>query len=403
MFSSRYLPIICLALTHTLVDTCALLVAPLWPELELKYHLGVVGLSVVFIVQSLPTSISQLVFGYFRDRRPLPVLLWFGPVGAVFLTLLGVAPSLAMLCGVMVLGGICVGAFHPEAAVAAGRMLPEEQTRGLSIFMLGGSLGLGLGPLLSGLIGMDGLIYVGPFVLLAILALRRVGRLDVTAAAPARSGPKPTLHEMLEGRVSLAVFLLLVCSLRLVPNMAFDKVLSFVLDDRGYSTSKIGLCQTLLLGSGAIGTWLMIWRFRAGWERVFLIGCPLMGIPLMLAMGNSSCPTWLLLALLVPSGTVLWGTMPAMVSYSQQLFPSGAGVASAITMGLAWGLGGLIQAPITAWFQNAGVPEQAFYAFIPCLAIAGLGAWFLPAISTASQTTQNAADSLTVVVEPADG
>ncbi len=399
MSSSRYLPIICLALTHTLVDTCALLVAPLWPELEQTYQLGAVGLSVVFIVQSLPTSISQLVFGYFRDRRPLPVLLLLGPVGAVLLTLLGVAPNLAMLCAVMVLGGICVGAFHPEAAVAAGRMLPEERTRGVSIFMLGGSLGLGLGPLLGGILGTDGLIYVAPFVLLAILALRRVGRLDVTAAAPVQSGPKPTLHEMLEGRLFLAVFLLLICALRLVPNMAFDKVLSFVLHDRGYSRPQIGLSQTLLLGSAGVGAWLMVWRFRAGWERAFLIGCPLMGIPLMLAMGYSDCPTWLLLALLVPSGIILWGTMPAMVSYSQQLFPSGAGVASAITMGLAWGVGGLIQAPITAWFQKAGMPQQAFYAYIPCLALAGLGAWFLPVVGTASHTVKAAADSPTPVAE----
>ena len=158
----------------------------------------------------------------------------------------------------------------------------------------------------------------GVCVFFAGCELGRGGRLDGTVAGSEGSGPKANVTDMWECVVPLALFLLLVCSLRLVPNMAFDKVLSFVLDDRGYSTSKIGLCQTLLLGSGAIGTWLMVWRFRAGWERVFLIGCPLMGIPLMLAMGNSSCPTWLLLALLVPSGTVLWGTMPAMVSYSQQ-------------------------------------------------------------------------------------
>ena len=47
------------------------------------------------------------------------------------------------------------------------------------------------------------------------------------------------------------------------------------------------------------------------------------------------------LALLVPSGVVLVGTTPAMVSYAHQLFPRDAGKASALTMGLSWGTSGL--------------------------------------------------------------
>ena len=43
---SRYLPLICLALMHTLVDACALLIEPLWPRLETKFALyGVAALS----------------------------------------------------------------------------------------------------------------------------------------------------------------------------------------------------------------------------------------------------------------------------------------------------------------------------------------------------------------------
>lgn len=393
---SRYTPLICLALMHTVVDTSALLIGPLWPELQRLFDWEMEALLLVFIVQSMPTSLSQIVFGYLRDRRATPHLLWLGPVlAAGFLTLVGVAPSTAMFCVLVVIGGVGVGAFHPEAAVAVGRMMPEQRTRALSVFMFGGSLGLALGPLLSGAVvsrwGLAGLAYLGPLLVLAVLLLWRVGRLSQVSAAPESQRATPGLREMLAGRWRLAFCLLIICSLRLVPNMAMDKVLSFTLDLDKQSTFEIGLIQSIFLISASVGMFLMALRFRSGLEKTFMVGCPLLGIPLLAALGSESCPRWLLLTLLVPTGIVLWGTTPAMVSYAQQQFPKGAGLASAITMGLSWGVGGLIQAPITAHFQELGTPQRAFHAFIPCLALAAVGAFFLPALGDAT-TSQSADD-----------
>lgn len=378
---SRYLPLVCLALLHTSVDTCALLVAPLWPGLETKFGLGVAALSVAFIVQSMPPAVSQAFFGYFRDRTATPWVLWLGPVcAAVFLSLLGVASNLGVLFVLLIVGGIGVGAFHPEGAVVAGRMMPEQRTRALSLFMFGGSMGLALGPTLSGLVvgrwGLEGLAYLMLPLLGVVVLLAWLG-----GFFRARS-PKPPPADRsdrggFEGRAPLAAMLLLVCSLRLVPNMAMDKVVAFVMEGRGFETSAIGMTQSLFLVSASAGMFLMAFRFRSGWEQAFMIWCPLAGIPLMLLLGWEACPTWLFTALLVPTGLILWGTTPAMVSYAQQLFPNGAGFASAITMGMSWGLGGLIQAPITAYFQS----QQAYYAFTPFLALGALGAWLLPAVN----------------------
>ncbi len=393
---SRYVPLICLALTHTLVDTCALLIAPLWPQLEAVYAFGVAGLSFAFIAQSLPTSISQLVFGFLRDRHPAPIWLWLGPViAAVFLTAIGLIDQRVLLFALLVCGGIGVGAFHHEAAVLAGKLLPGERTRGISVFMFGGSLGLALGPALSGFVveraGLPGLAYLGPPILLLIVALTVIGRRaaatessrgDDTQPDDPKPVERPTLHEMFDGRLAFALLLLLVCSLRLVPNMAMDKVMAFVLErpEWGYSTQQIGLVQSIFLAAASVGMLVMTFRFRAGWEKAFLIGCPLTAIPLMLILSWQSCPPWLLFSTLAASGIVLWGTSPAMVSYAQQQFPRGAGVASALTMGMAWGIGGVIQAPITSWFQSVGSPQTAFVAFVPCLLAAGAIAVFLPAV-----------------------
>ncbi|HAH45130.1 MAG TPA: hypothetical protein DCM07_09815 [Planctomycetaceae bacterium] len=83
-----------------------------------------------------------------------------------------------------------------------------------------------------------------------------------------------------------------------------------------------------------------------------------------------------------------------MVSYSHQLFPKGGGVASAITMGMARGGGGMIQAKITSHFVALGTPQLAFHAIIPCLLLAAIGAMLLP-VAKASSKTQ------TEAIEPA--
>jgi hypothetical protein len=59
----------------------------------------------------------------------------------------------------------------------------------------------------------------------------------------------------------------------------------------------------------------------------------------------------------------------------------GAGLASALTMGMSWGIGGLIQAPVTSYFEKAGTPQLAFAAFIPCLLAASLIAMGMPGYS----------------------
>ena len=382
--------LICLALLHTLVDTCALLIAPLWPRLETIYGFGVAGLSIAFIAQSMPTSISQVVFGWMRDRKPAPIWLWLGPViAALFLTSIGRVDQRVYLFGILMLGGIGVGAFHPEAAVLAGRILPGQRARGISLFMFGGSLGLGLGPVISGIIvterGLPGLTLLTiPVVILAIL-LFKVGQLGSAADRLLKESSDdttstPTLSETLDGRGSFAIVLLVSCSLRLVPNMAMDKILAFTLSQPhwGYTEAQIGMVQSIFLIAASVGMFFMVFRFRSGWEKVFMVACPLLSIPLMIILAWDHCPPWLMFTTLALAGILLWGTSPAMVSYAQQQFPKGAGMASALTMGMSWGIGGLIQAPVTSYFENAGTPQLAFAAFIPCLLAAGLIAIAMP-------------------------
>ena len=384
----RYLPLVCLAFLHTVVDTSALLVSPLWKRLTLECGLFGTSLLAVMLAHSLPTSLAQGVFGFLRERRRMGWLLLVGPVvAAICLTAVGVAAApgrVVLVCGLFIVGGVSVGAFHPEAAVRAGTLLPGNRTRGLAIFMLGGSLGLSLGPLLSGIVvdrwGLDGLIYLLPAMLVVIPVLCWGARTREGAETETSATRRVSVKEMFDGRIGFAISLLVVCSFRLVPNMGMSKVIAFTLagPGRGFDEQEIGGVQSLFLISASVGMSLLALLFPRGWERRFMVACPLLGVPLLAVWGWEGCPTWLLIAVLIPTGLVLWGTTPTMVSYAQQAFPRGAGLASAITMGLAWGVGGLLEAPFTTYYHDLGRPQLAVWVFLPFVGAAGLAAMFLP-------------------------
>ncbi|QDU50030.1 MFS transporter [Gimesia panareensis] len=396
--SYAYRCLICLTLTHIIVDASAIVVGPLWGELERVHSLSENALFLVLTIHALASSLAQPVFGYIRDRYPIPSILWIGPVlGAVMMPLVGPAPDVTVLCVALLLGGVGIGSFHPEAAVVAGSLIPERRTRSLSLFMFGGAMGLALGPIACGAIvstwGLASVWILAPLYAGLILVLHYVGKPPAKLFERDRTKKPQSLYHMLEGKIFWALFLFMVCSLRLVPNMAMDKLISFILKDQNVSAFQIGMVQSVFLFSASAGMLLMAFRFKSGHEKAFMIACPLLGIPLMLALGWEGCPLWLMTLLLVPCGLVLWGTSPAMVSYSHQLFPKGGGVASAITMGMAWGGGGMIQAKITSHFVALGKPQLAFYAIIPCLLLAAVGATLLPALSKQPQPQSEALET----------
>ena len=78
-----------------------------------------------YVVWNLATSVSQLFFGYWGDcgrgagssgrARSLAVLC---------MSSIGLVDSFAMLCVLLILGGLGIAAFHPEAAAIAGACSP---------------------------------------------------------------------------------------------------------------------------------------------------------------------------------------------------------------------------------------------------------------------------------------
>jgi FSR family fosmidomycin resistance protein-like MFS transporter len=380
----RWRSLVCLALIHTLVDSYAQVVTPLWPRLQKDFHLLPWGLTLLYAAWQMGTSVSQPFFGYWGDRFGSRWMVAVGPaIAVVCVTLIGFVPGPAWLFLLLALAGLGIGAFHPEAAAGVVEAAGTRAPQGLALFTFGGMLGLGIGPIVSGFLaehyGLTGLAYALPpglVLLLALVLLRQPVPIHRT-----HSSGHIGLREMLAGRGLAATLVLTVATLRVVPALGIPLGMAFLLDREGQSAEVIGRAQSLFLLSGGLGTLLCPLLVRPGRELAVLVGTilPAAGCLALLAWGHP----WAYHVGLIGSGLLLQGSIPILISYSQRLLPRGQRIAASLTLGASWGLGGLIVAGLQTYFTATGHFEGMFWALLPFALAAALGSCLLPHVPAA--------------------
>jgi len=380
----RSLPrlLLLLALVHGLVDAFAGFVQPLWPDLQRSLSLENGSIQWAYVLWGLATSVSQFGFGYWGDRHPGGWLLWTGPiVGLLCLSLVGLAPNLTALSLLLILGGLGIAAFHPEAAALAGSSAPERRSQAMSVFAVGGYLGQAAGPIYSGVVttrfGLQSLVWSLswglPILAALVVGLQRRPTVD-SQAPPAPARPSVSLAELLRGRERAITLLLAIGTLRVLPALSVPLALSYFLKGQGHSNEFIGFVQAAFLtgiGAGSLGCALFV---RLGNERRVLWRFPLAVAPLV-----GFCPqlpTQALALTVLVGGLLLGATLPILVSYGQRLMPEGQRIASSITMGVTWGIGNVLVALIMALANRLRAPELAFsITALACLSSSVLCAW----------------------------
>ena len=343
-----------LALAHFTIDAYSSFFSPLLPLLVTKLDLSLTRVGTLVALASLTSSFTQPVFGLIGDRLRRPWFVAFGPLtAACFMSAIGMASSYAMLVALLMLAGIGVSAFHPQAAGLSADLSPR---RGLAmaIFVTGGTLGFAFGPLLAvtivGAFGLErtwiaaipGLVMTG--LLMAWFARvtphPRVGRVR-----PGLAGLRPVL-----GPLSL-LYVVVVC--RSAVSYGFMTFLPLYLNRLGWSVQHAGWMLTvhLVLGAsgGFLGGWLSDrWGGRAVVIRSFVLSAPLYVAFLFL-------PDWRGLVCLVLGGFFLQASLPVNVVMGQELSPEHSSTIASLLMGAAWGVGALLIGPVGALADARGL------------------------------------------------
>lgn len=331
------------ALAHGLNDAYSSFLHPLLPRIMEKLNLSIALAAALATTLSLAASLLQPVMGYVADRGRRRIFVVLGPLfSAVFMSLIGVAPSFAVLALLLALGGLGSAAFHPPGASMAARV-SEGRGSGLrySLFSFGGSLGYASGPLIAvamvAAVGLDHLwLAMLPMLVFAPALLFILPRTEI------RPGTSPpTLRgvaSLLRGPLGV-VFGISALSTFVQRVFLTMEPISASASGASEAVGAIGL--SAYLGGQAVGSLMGGWLADRMDRRNLLLGLTLISLPAHVAALALAPGSLAAIATSVLAGSMSMALLPPIVVIAQEIMPTGAAVSSGIVMGLAWAAGSI--------------------------------------------------------------
>jgi FSR family fosmidomycin resistance protein-like MFS transporter len=330
------------ALGHFINDLYPAFLPPLLPLLVEKFQLTFTRAGILATVLSFSASLTQPLFGYLADKLGGRMLILLGPlVCGVSLSFIGVVHHYPLLVSLLILGGMGGAAFHPEAAAMAASLSGEKKTLGMSIFMVGGNAGYGLGPFLILLIvstlGMDwSFVACLPALGLVWLLYRHAPAGDKSSIPI--PGPPSFMESHIRLRLPRFGLLLGVVVLRVTAVLSLTTFLPMIQKMRGFSLLAAGSSFTVFMVCGALGGLAGgVLADRVGRKKI-IVASSLLILPALLAFLVWKGPaSFLILSLL---GFLFFLGESACIVLAQEMAPGKARTVSGIIMGMAWGLAG---------------------------------------------------------------
>jgi len=346
-----------LSLGHFFIDFYSNALGVFVPLLVDKLGISLTEAGFLGGLLSFSSSVTQPVYGYLSDRFRSPLFATLAPaVAGIFIASLGLAPTYAWLVALVFLGGAGIASFHPAGSSRViANLEPERRQQAMAIFISCGSLGLACGPsafsYLFDTVGMPRAYLAAiPGIVTTLILLFFLPRPAVASHATAKRSNKLDLSELKPVWAPLTILYFCVF-LRSVVQISFSALLPLYLHkERGMGLSEASHVLSYYLAAGALGGFIGgNAAYRFGGKRViqisFLGSLPLLAIFFMTT-------GWIATTALITGGFLLLFTVPVNVVMAQELAPTQSGTVSALMMGAAWGMAGLISIPLIGWIGD---------------------------------------------------
>ncbi len=368
-----------LSFSHMTVDMQTSSLSVLIPMLYITFGLDYAAAALIVTLNSFTSSLIQPLFGIISDKRSLRVLLPFSTMlTAAGMVMIIFMPSYGLVLVAVIISGLGSAAFHPEGSRNANYVSGEKKASGLSIFFVGGNIGYALGPifvtLLIGWLGKSGELFMLIPGILSATLLWRLLPLYTRQAALAQSRVRAkALNTPAAARRKIAGPLSILISIISVRAMVQTGLVTFIplyfislsQDNKGYAAFLL----SVFLFAGAVGT-LLGGRLGDRFDRKLVVGGSLIVVtPLLLLFLNST--GFVLVVSLAIVGATLMGASSLTVVMAQELLPNRVGLASGLTLGLAFGAGGLGAAALGKFADVSSIGHtMVVLAFLPLVVVA---------------------------------
>jgi FSR family fosmidomycin resistance protein-like MFS transporter len=139
--------VIIISITHLIHDIYSSFLAPILPLLISKFHLSLTLAGFLSVIGRLPSLLNPIV-GILADKISVRYFIIISPsITAVSMSLLGAAPSYALLAILCFIMGVSATLFHVPAPVMIKYVAGKRVGKGMSFYMLGGELARTIGPM----------------------------------------------------------------------------------------------------------------------------------------------------------------------------------------------------------------------------------------------------------------
>lgn len=374
---TRYnLPILLLAIAHLVTDLTQGAVPILLPFLKEKFMLSYAQLGMIVLVQNLTSSVIQPIFGYYTDKISI---FWLLPasvlVATIGITLTGYSTSYSSLLLIVIITGVGVAAFHPQASRSA-MLLSSVDNKGknMGLFSVGGNLGFALGSIIMSILivfpgGLKNTIYfLIPGVLIFFWLMQARKTLDTYSLSPTKAGQAKTAAKV--ERAYYYLFMLIsFIFIRSTIQMGITTYLPlYYIENLGGETKYAANLISMFLVFGVVGTFLGASLSDKFGRKKIILASMFITLPLLIILPYSSGFSTIVLTAVL--GFALVFSFATTVVLAQELLPNNIGMASGLTIGFSIGLGGVGVTGLGFLADNFGL--EAVFKLLMILPIIGL-------------------------------
>lgn len=323
---------------HFVHDMYTSFLAPLLPVLIANLSLTKTAAGLLSVFYQLPSLIQPLI-GHLGDRVNLKILVIVGPaIAAMMMTLLGIAPTYALLALLLVVAGLNSAGLHSVGPVIVGTLSGNRLGRGMSFWMVAGELSRTVGPLILvsavALLTPRGL----PWLVFGGLAASGILYLRLRNAPDYRP---PTSQRLAWGDAMQHIrpFLLALTGVIAVRGMLFSAFATFLptyVTESGAGLWLAGASLSIMEAAGVVGALFGgVVSDRLGRRRVMLgmsVAAPLAALLFLNVRG------WLQFPVLLLVGLTLLSTGPVIMALVQEQARASRALANGIFMALNFAL-----------------------------------------------------------------
>ncbi|MFC1937511.1 MFS transporter [Chloroflexota bacterium] len=356
------------AYAHFAHDICHGILIAMLPLIRAGLGLNYLQSGLLLSAFSITSGISQIPGGWLGGRIGKQKAIAIGLCGVGLTTLgVGLSSEYYLILAILVINGVFAGAYHPSAiSLLSGYYGVEIRGKVIGLHVLGGSMGITVGPILGGLIA-DMLGWRSVFMILGIPALIAIPLILRTKRAKLEetlhNEPKtqnsdnegtrdaPKWSSIWQALRPVAIITMLVIIIQLVAGSVTAFMPMYLVDKHGVAATFAAMLVGISRGGGMVGSLFGGWLSdRWGRENTILVALVSTGPILYLFTELPFSP--LLIVILTLIGWVMMMRQAAIQSLLMDTVPPQL---RATVFGLYFGLsmeGMSLMQPVAAHFMD---------------------------------------------------